>query len=714
LAVAAVHCGSHNSRSADGFQTPPAGDDASAPMGDDATAPPPPPLPDSGHFNFDSAPPHVDSGVGPMMTCDAGDAGCAVGCGNGKIDPGLNEACDDGNTKPGDGCSADCQLEPNYICPVPGQPCVSTLKCGDGRIGGNEQCDDGNTNAGDGCSATCQVETGWICPVADQPCIIDCGDGILTGLEQCDPPNPGMGCSAACQFEPGWGCAPPAAPMPDAGPPPPSVCAKTVCGNGKKEGNEACDDGNVIDGDGCSATCTLEPDCSTGKCLSKCGDAILLAPEACDDGNTNDGDGCSSTCMLEAGFTCTTQTTTIPAQLNLAVTFRDFISKPINGGVRHEDFESNVYGMADTSTPGLALPQLDTEGKPVLAGPCSQIQPATYTNAAICPWQEQMSTQAKFAQWYRDTPGVNIPLHTSLLMAQQPGGSYVFDSAAMGAQFGLFPLDGKGWTVSMPKPLETTAIADDNLPHDFGFTTEIRYYFQYRGGEVLNFTGDDDVWVYVNRNLGLDLGGLHEVQAMTLTVDAQATALGITKGGLYEIVLFHAERHTTSSNFKLTMTGFAPTSSACHSTCGDGIVAGMEQCDPGMTDGGAGGGYNGCTADCKRGPFCGDGKVNGPEKCDDGVNMTIYSPTPNTTACGPGCMPPGYCGDGKLDALYGEQCDKGAANNDTTYDGCTTKCQLGPRCGDGIVQAADGEQCDDGNTVSNDGCDNNCKSEIPK
>src|SRR5262249_37800813 len=99
---------------------------------------------------------------------------------------------------------------------------------------------------------------------------------------------------------------------------------------------------------------------------------------------------------------------------------------------------------------------------------------------------------------------------------------------------------------------------------------------------------------------------------------------------------------------------------------------------------------------------------------DDGVNMTIYSADKGSKACGPGCMPPDYCGDGKLDALFGEQCDKGGANNDMTYGGCTTKCLLGPRCGDGVTQTSDGETCDDGNTVSGDGCDNRCQKEGAK
>jgi cysteine-rich repeat protein len=124
------------------------------------------------------------------------------------------------------------------------------------------------------------------------------------------------------------------------------------------------------------------------------------------------------------------------------------------------------------------------------------------------------------------------------------------------------------------------------------------------------------------------------------------------------------------------------------------------------------GGYNGCTADCKRGPFCGDSVVQPDhEQCDDGINITIYSMS-GMPGCAPGCAPSSFCGDEKVDSLFGEQCDLGTAMNTGAYDGCTPTCQLGPRCGDGVVQRDKGEQCDDGNTVGGDGCTHDCHNEI--
>jgi len=127
-------------------------------------------------------------------------------CGNGVLE--ASEQCDDGNTVNGDGCNSLCQIEANYDCPTPGQPCIDTAVCGNGILTPDEACDDGNMVSGDGCSGDCQtIESGWQCPIPGEPCsqicgssqldgsvpcsdansqIVRCGDGIVTAGEECD------------------------------------------------------------------------------------------------------------------------------------------------------------------------------------------------------------------------------------------------------------------------------------------------------------------------------------------------------------------------------------------------------------------------------------------------------------------------------------------------------------------------------------------------
>jgi fibro-slime domain-containing protein len=588
-----------------------------------------------------------DGCVGPACSSDAGPA-----CGDGKIDPG--EKCDDGNGVSGDGCAANCDaIEKDFACPTPGQPCVSTVQCGDGKVSGSETCDDGNAGPGDGCDASCQVEPGWKCPTIGAACeAAACGDGILAGKEQCDDGNPtaGDGCSDLCKLEAGFKC-----------PTPNQPCVPTVCGDGVAEGTEQCDDGNHDMGDGCTPFCVKEPDCSAGACTSTCGDGIKLptdANEQCEDGNTQPGDGCSPTCKVEPGYQCSDVPSGNGATLDLPIVIRDMQQA-------HPDFEYVIavdLGIVDT--------MLKANHKP------------KYKNTAGTT--PTTTGETNFDQWYSDVAGVNQTFVQTLTLNQLGSGVYQYSNS------NFFPIDNQGW-------------GNEGHNHNFHFTSEVRYWFEYKGGEQLDFTGDDDVWLFVNKQLAVDIGGVHGAMNGSVTLDAaKAAQFGLAVGSVYEIVVWQAERHTTQSNYKLTLSGFVNTVSQCQSVCGDGIQTPDEACDDGVNDGS----YGSCTADCKKGPYCGDGIKQTPEEeCDDGVNLMPYG------GCAPGCKNGGYCGDGVVDSLFGEACDDGV--NDGGYGECEPGCLLGPRCGDGVVQAPQ-EECDDGNKTSGDGCSAACTKEGPK
>jgi fibro-slime domain-containing protein len=206
---------------------------------------------------------------------------------------------------------------------------------------------------------------------------------------------------------------------------------------------------------------------------------------------------------------------------------RDFKGANEPGG--HGDFETF---NGDDPTKGLVADALGADQKPVYASQCGS-PPSPDKN--ICPFGQQTTTQAAYDQWYRYTENVNKPYLVYFKFAAN-GNVYTFQSTA------FFPLDGKGWG-NTPK-----------ANHNFHFTTELHTQFQYNGGERFTFTGDDDLWVFINGKLAMDLGGLHPQRSDTLDLDASAGKLGITKGQQYPLALFHAERHTNASNFRVDTT----------------------------------------------------------------------------------------------------------------------------------------------------------------
>jgi len=232
---------------------------------------------------------------------------------------------------------------------------------------------------------------------------------------------------------------------------------------------------------------------------------------------------------------------------------RDFKMATATSG--NPDFQVPTPGRAAET--GIVADTLGDDGKPVYNNP-----PAGGTT----------STKENFDQWYRDVDGVNIPFVVGLHFVANPsaGNGVVTFAASLGTATtttpggpgrnrdagapttpatggsSYFPVDDLGW--------KDSAAGSDGKQHNFAFTTEIHTTFIYNGGEKFTFQGDDDVWVYINKKLAIDLGGIHEQLQATVDLDAQAATLGITKGQSYDLSVFNAERHTTQSNFRIDTT----------------------------------------------------------------------------------------------------------------------------------------------------------------
>jgi cysteine-rich repeat protein len=166
--------------------------------------------------------------------------------------------CGDGIVSPGETC------DPPHTCPVTcddADACTVDLLTGDAQQCTAEclntpilVCEDDDGCCAPGCDAT-----------TDNDCTVVCGDGIVAGQEQCDD----MGESETCDAD----------------------CTYVVCGDGyvNQAASEECDDGG--ESVTCNTDCTV-PVCGDGKLNQSAG-------EECDDGGTEDGDGCSATCTIE-------------------------------------------------------------------------------------------------------------------------------------------------------------------------------------------------------------------------------------------------------------------------------------------------------------------------------------------------------------------------------------------------------------------------------
>jgi fibro-slime domain-containing protein len=601
-------------------------------------------------------------------------------CGDGVVAP--TEICDDGNIADGDGCSSRCRVELGKKCE--GAPSVCTdAVCGNGIKEGAEACDDGNNDPFDGCSPICLKEPNC----EGLSCVSDCGDGLIIN-EDCDDGNliDGDGCSSTCQREAGFDCVAQAA-------------CEQINGQCVLRAPAIFRDFSVDHADfGEDKMCTAlalnavaaqldaegkpaigQPANATAACLSTgdnfaqwyrssnvnqtvVGEITLFdngqggyvnrfgaegeqfsVPDPTTERNPQpSAAACENGCRNEAtnALQCQNQCRP-PAEDAQQLTngpliqLTNELNQANNAAVPDPAVIADLEGqIADVQA---QIDALQAEATQCLADCNAEIDSRTATCAASCkPCSFDVT---RFCSGGDLLSFDGNPLFFPVDSVDRNAPTFSPAPARIPDQYGTTGFPGE--SVLFPN------LTAEQLSHNFYFTSEVQYWFKYDANTQaqLDFLGDDDVWVFLNGRLAVDLGGIHVPSYGTVTINAAAGTVnsrvqdgregangmpmsaavntnrtpadyGLEPGNVYTIKIFQAERKRDGSSFQLTLAGFEATPSDCTPICGDGVLSFGEECDDTVNDGG----YNECNPGCVLGPFCGDGQVQADfgEQCDVG------------------------------------------------------------------------------------------------
>lgn len=188
------------------------------------------------------------------------------------------------------------------------------------------------------------------------------------------------------------------------------------------------------------------------------------------------------------------------------------------------DFKADAYGdfghpnlVGSADDRGLVQSLLGSDDTPVYA----------FSGASLT-----VQSRESFSEWYHDVSGVNMSTAIDLPLrpASDRPGLFIYENHS------FFPIDNQ-------------LFGNEGLEHNYNFTLAASATFTYLGNELFTFSGDDDVFVFINRHLAIDLGGIHNVETATVDLAARAQELQIAVGNRYPIHIFFAERHPVLSDF---------------------------------------------------------------------------------------------------------------------------------------------------------------------
>ncbi|MCB9844993.1 MAG: fibro-slime domain-containing protein [Phycisphaeraceae bacterium] len=252
----------------------------------------------------------------------------------------------------------------------------------------------------------------------------------------------------------------------------------------------------------------------------------------------------------------------LPDSITLTGTVRDFRAAGDGG---HADFQRQpTRGFAHYAY--MVADELDSQGKPVMnstgykvtsqwknsAG--KNITPPRSYIAALGSDQAgakesvlggALTNATNFSQWFRDVPGVNVSAPLDITLVRNAGGNiYTFDDKLdehFSTLGGFFPINGELYG----------NYSSTNKNFHFTFELDTEFVYNAGAGQTFKFTGDDDVWVFIDGRCVIDIGGVHGAVNQVIDLDRLEW---LEDGESYSLKFFFAERHTTQSNFRIETT----------------------------------------------------------------------------------------------------------------------------------------------------------------
>lgn len=164
---------------------------------------------------------------------------------------------------------------------------------------------------------------------------------------------------------------------------------------------------------------------------------------------------------------------------------------------------------------------------------------------------------SQLEDWYSDTHPTGFVKTYAITLdngKNKQGGIYRFEDN------NFFPFDNEINDIKKGSYRKHHFSFDEGRDHNYQFTFEARFMFAYQAGQTLAINGNDDIWVFINNQLVIDLGGVHTPAGAQVALQDLAATLGLVEGEIYPFALFFAQRQMVSSPLSLGLGNIIPSS----------------------------------------------------------------------------------------------------------------------------------------------------------